>query len=100
MPGLGADRPQFIDCDLEPYKLLACAVILDAAKIFNPDSPMCIRECENFFLGPDYRWWAGIAGLKKDGQDILDALKRNGGLDRTWLLKVASSRKHKRMDLI
>lgn len=63
------------------YRALALSVIFDVAKLYMPGyDNIDTRECRNFFLGPDYRFWQGVAKLNLSGEEILRHLEECGGL--------------------
>ena len=66
--------------DEKPFKQLACAVIFSAAKNWHGTDPDRNRSVTAFFRSEDYDFWANIAGIDVDGETIINALARNGGI--------------------
>ena len=64
--------------DTEPFKRLACSVILSVAKSWIKGHKN--EACRDFFLSEDYLFWAFMANIDIEGEAILDALERNGGV--------------------
>lgn len=66
-----------IDCPGDgPLRTLACAVIYRAAK----DYARSRKQLESFFLGPDYRFWANMAGIRVNGEMMLASVTEHGGI--------------------
>lgn len=66
--------------DVRPFKELACAVIFDAAKEYKGRRDQV--PSLHYFLTPDYRFWARMAGLEVGGESIINALVANGGISK------------------
>lgn len=68
--------------DDEPFRRLACGVILAVAKTWVPTKGNRNITAREFFLSEDYLMWASMAGVNVEGEDILKALEENGGVNR------------------
>lgn len=60
---------------MELINNLACAVIYQAAKEYGKNETLAA----NFFLGPDYRFWAVLAGIEVDGETMMREVLARGG---------------------
>lgn len=71
--------------DDEPFKRLACGVILAVAKTWTPNKGNRNLTAREFFTSEDYLLWAFLAGVNVEGKDILKALEENGGLNKRMM---------------
>ena len=75
------DRVENIDPpDDKPFRNLACAVILNAAREYRPGSKNV--RVKKFFKSEDYDIWAFMAGINVDGDTVFNTLERNGGVSK------------------
>ncbi len=75
----------------QAHRDLACAVILEVAKMYIPDDTRFgqleynrrqTSECEEFFFSEDYEFWASIAGIEISGAEMFKALREHRGIFR------------------
>lgn len=69
---------------------MACAVIFNAAKGWvsgrnQGETDRINYEIREFFRSDDYDFWASLAGIDVSGEAVLEALERNGGVDKYFV---------------